>query len=106
MILKDLISIKKDLINEHETFDFRRVKLVEEWILKNKYFDNKREFYPIGNKTSSHAFASYAQARKVEREYLSYCQNDASIYLNRLSDYFYSLTRYINQQIGIEDYLW
>jgi cob(I)alamin adenosyltransferase len=26
--------------------------------------------------------------------------------LNRLGDYFYLLTRYINYQVGMEDYLW
>lgn len=104
-ILKDLITIRNDIINDQDTFDFRRVKLLESWILKNKYYDNKREFFPIGNKASSHAFFVYTQARKAERVYLSINQNDASIYLNRLSDYFYSLTRYINQEVGIEDYL-
>lgn len=105
-ILKDLINIIDDLTSFTEFFDYRRVKLLESWI---KSFDIKidesRRFYPICTKVSSKALVCCTLARRCERNYLAYKEKDECIYLNRLGDYFYLLTRYINDQVGMEDYL-
>lgn len=105
-ILKDLVNIIDDLTNKTNLFDYRRVKLLESWI--NSFdiclSENKR-FYPICTKLSSKSLVCMTLARRCERNYLSYMEKDECVYLNRLGDYFYFLTRYLNKEAGMEDYL-
>ena len=105
-IMKDLINIVDDLTNGSELFDYRRVKLLENWInsVEVNYPTNKK-FYPICTKVSSKALVCTTLARRCERNYLAYKEADACVYLNRLSDYFYEVTRYLNEKAGLEDYL-
>lgn len=105
-ILKDLINIIDDLTSSNSLFDYRRVKLLESWINSlDVKIDESRRFYPICNKVSSKALMCCTLARRCERNYLAYQEKDECIYLNRLGDYFYFLTRFINYQAGMEDYL-
>ena len=105
-IMKDLINIVDDLANGSELFDYRRVKLLENWInsVEVNYPTNKK-FYPICTKVSSKALVCTTLARRCERNYLAYKEADACVYLNRLGDYFYEVTRYLNEKAGLEDYL-
>lgn len=105
-IMKDLVYMVDDLSNETETFDYRRIKLIENWIsMLDVNIPINRKFYPLCNKLSSKSLTCSTLARKCERNYISYKEADECIYLNRIGDYFYFLTRYINQNSGLEDYL-
>ena len=105
-IMKDLINIVDDLTNGSELFDYRRVKLIESWINSfNVEYPANRKFYPICTKVSSKALVCTTLVRRCERNYLAYKEADACIYLNRLGDYFYVVTRFLNEQAGLEDYL-
>ena len=105
-IIKDLFNIIDDLVNGSELFDYRRIKLIENWILStDANYPKNRKFYPICSKVSSKAYVCYTLARRCERNYIAYKEADECIYLNRLSDYFYAITRYINHELGLEDYL-
>ena len=105
-ILKDLINIIDDLGKEEVIFDYRRIKLLDSWLASfDIKFPKGRKFYPICSKVSSKALVSCTLARKCERNYIAYQESDACIYLNRLGDYFYLVTRFINNEIGLEDYL-
>ena len=105
-IMKDLINIMDDLTNSSELFDYRRVKLIESWI--NSFdlsYPINRKFYPICTKVSSKVLVCTTLSRRCERNYLAYKEADACVYLNRLGDYFYIVTRFLNEQAGMEDYL-
>ena len=105
-IMKDLVYMVDDLTNGSETFDYRRVKLVENWInMIDVHLPTNKKFYPLCNKLSSKSLVCTTLARRCERSYLSLKECDECVYLNRLGDYFYFLTRYINQNTGLEDYL-
>ena len=82
--------------------EFYKAKKIKSFDIK---IDESRRFYPICTKVSSKALVCCTLARRCERNYLAYKEKDECIYLNRLGDYFYLLTRYINYQVGLEDYL-
>lgn len=68
----------------------------------------KNFILPGGTKASSQAHLCRTQARKVERKLitLQYKNETSNKFLNRLSDYFFVLARFLNKEEGKEDLVW
>ncbi len=68
----------------------------------------KNFILPGGNISASLAHLCRTQARKCERIFVSlnHKNNTAGQFLNRLSDYFFVLARFINRKNGVEDSVW
>ena len=112
-ILKDLFEISSLVAESPKSnFDFRRIKLLENWILElNQNLRPITKFIlPTGNKASCSANITRTIVRKTEVLFFKYVQEnnkastDIGIYLNRLSDYLFVLTRFINEKYDLEDY--
>ena len=112
-ILKDVFEISARIAESPKSnFDFRRIKLLENWILDlNKDLRPITKFiFPTGNKASCSANITRTIVRKTEVLFFKYLKennqssNDIGIYLNRLSDYMFVLTRCINDKYDLEDY--
>lgn len=70
----------------------------------------KNFILPTGHKLSSLSHVCRTVCRRAERQ-VSLFKNDEAyfntiIYLNRLSDYFFTLARFINLKAKVEDVLW
>ncbi len=111
-ILKDIRSISSDLAlaTPHTNFDIRRLKLLENWLdaMEKELPPIKSFLLPLGHRSSSYAHLVRTVTRRVERTYfrtieVHHVDGDGAIYLNRLSDYFFALARYINHYYGSED---
>ena len=111
-LLKDLFDISA-LLAETPTssFDFRRIKLLENWTQSlNQGLRPITQFIqPTGNKASCNAHICRTITRRVESLFFEYYEEtqqhlDVGAFLNRLSDYFFVLTRFINAKYDLEDY--
>ena len=67
----------------------------------------KNFILPGGSEVSSWCHISRTICRKVERRLVNFDQTDEIhiTYVNRLSDYLFTLSRYLNKQMGIQDEL-
>lgn len=111
-ILKDLFAISA-LISEapNADFDFRRVKLLEAWIvdIQDGLKPLHRFVMPTGTRASCYANICRTVTRRVESQFFVYYykekkNQDIGVYLNRLSDYFFVVMRLINAKFDLEDY--
>lgn len=73
----------------------------------------KNFILPGGSEASAHLHLARTQARKVERKFIHFLENskeaspeNAGIFLNRLSDYFFVLARYVDKLAGVSERLW
>ena len=70
----------------------------------------KNFILPGGTEQACHAHACRVLARSVERKVVSLGEekntNSVVIYLNRLSDYFFVLSRYINHKLDVVQPIW
>lgn len=90
----------KEIENEIDTMDAALEPL--------KYF-----VLPGGEPAAAYFHICRTFTRKVEREMIGYQEekpleipNEALAFLNRLSDYFFTLSRYINVKMGIKEISW
>lgn len=78
----------------------------------NEDLDPLKEFIlPSGNQFSANLHVARAVARRAERSTVqlyidSLVNNPVIMYLNRLSDYFFVLSRYYNKQNNIPETAW
>jgi len=86
---------------------------LEEWIdnLTNALEPMTAFILPAGSPTIAKAHICRTVCRRAERRVLVVAQDVDSrdiilIYLNRLSDYFFTLARYYAQSEGVEEKLW
>lgn len=118
-IQKDIFSIGATVAGGKSKVDFeKRVKFLESEIDRlDLDLDPIQNFIlPGGTILSSYIHFSRTLCRKAEREFVSYLSgiNDEGKkekenilkYLNRLSDYLFTLARYINKLENIEDIIW
>lgn len=67
----------------------------------------KNFILPGGSLGSSYAHLCRTQARNVERRMIDLELAENSLeFINRLSDYFFSLARYINKINGVDEIIW
>lgn len=98
---------------EKTRFDSEAISQLEDWIDK---FDQqvpqlKTFILPGGHVAGAALHLSRSIVRRAEREILPlYQQSDVSedvlIYLNRLSDYLFMASRFVNQQLKITEKYW
>ena len=91
----------------------RRVKEMEERIdvLDDKLPKLTNFILPGGNRLASDIHLARAVCRRVERQTVALGQKEKVdpkifIYLNRLSDLFFMLARFINHEAGIVEITW
>ena len=110
-ILKDLYAISADLSMDkvNEYFDLRRYKLLEQWIdeMEKALPPFRRLIMPIGHRATCQAHITRSVVRRAERKYFEVLSQmkiseDAAVYLNRLSDYFFTVARLVNDYYGID----
>ena len=124
--LKNLIQIQNDLFNlgsciafdgnksiELPIIDQDNIKFLEEKIDKiEKSLPALKNFIlPSGHPTSSLCHIARTVCRRAERKLVSLCEvedlnNNFLIYLNRLSDYLFVLSRSILKEYNIKDVKW
>ena len=111
-IIYDLYKISGDVSElKNKFFDHKRIKLVESWMeeIDSKLPKITKFVMPVGSKLAAYANLVRTVTRRVERAYFRVMQEkpldpEAAVYLNRLSDYFFSVFRFINNHYGSEDY--
>lgn len=112
-IILDLYHISGDVseLKSQKYFDFKRIKLIEAWMeeIDLKLPKITRFVMPTGSKLAAYANLVRTVVRRTERSYFRVMNEkpldpEAAVYLNRLSDYFFSVFRYINNHYGSEDY--
>jgi cob(I)alamin adenosyltransferase len=89
------------------------VKLLENEIdrMNESLPELKNFILPGGNQAISTCHIARCVCRRAERKLVALARNEdleplAVIYLNRLSDYLFVLSRYIHQQAGIQERPW
>ena len=111
-IIYDLYKISGDVSElKNKYFDHKRIKLIETWMeeIDNKLPKITKFVMPTGSKLAAYANLVRTITRRVERNYFRVMTDkpldpEAAVYLNRLSDYFFSVFRFINNHYGSEDY--
>lgn len=111
-IIYDLYKISGDVSElKNKYFDHKRIKLIETWMeeIDNKLPKITKFVMPTGSKLAAYANLVRTITRRVERNYFKVMVDkpldpEAAVYLNRLSDYFFSVFRFINNHYGSEDY--
>jgi len=90
-----------------------KTKLLERWIDEMEKELKPLQFFvlPGGCQASSQAHTCRTICRRAERRVVSLAQLESVnpeiiIYLNRLSDYLFVLSRYLNHLSGIEEIYW
>lgn len=94
-----------------EAFDTR---VLEQWIdaMSRGLPELKAFILPGGSRPAALAHVARTLCRRAERRVLSLMGEDTPVpegavpFLNRLSDYFFVLARFINATMGIEDPQW
>ena len=73
----------------------------------------KHFILPGGSAPACHAHQARVQSRRVERDLVEYEQSldavenqNVIIYLHRISDYFFTLARYLNHELKVEELIW
>ena len=110
----DLFDIGGELsIPNHIIIDNKKIDFLESTLDKmNKELPDLKEFIlPGGSKASSYCHLARTVCRRVERNLFKLAQNDkvneASLkYINRLSDMFFVLARFLNKINQFNDVLW
>ncbi|MEF9951307.1 MAG: cob(I)yrinic acid a,c-diamide adenosyltransferase [Clostridium sp.] len=95
------LSINQDVTEElEEAIDF----------YQGKCPDLNSFVYCSGHKTSTYSQIIRSIIRRVERDFLSALEEqsvelvpESYVYVNRLSDYFFSLSRYLNNYHSVEE---
>ena len=122
-IILELQSIQQDLFNmgaevsipetEMNLLEENRVTFLEERIINmNDKLPQLKEFIlPGGNELCSKIHILRSICRRVERSCVKVMEEGANIrfwllYLNRLSDYFFVLSRHLSQEKGGDEILW
>jgi cob(I)alamin adenosyltransferase len=112
-IIYDLYHISGDIseLKSQKYFDYKRIKLIEKWMdeIDSKLPKITRFVMPTGSKLAAYANLVRTVTRRSERAYFRVMADkpidpEAAVYLNRLSDYFFSVFRFINNHYGAEDY--
>ena len=112
IILRDLSYIASDIYLPQGPFrlDLNHTTDLERWIdsMEAQLPPLKEFILPIGHPASSYAHWARSVVRRGERHYVAYQQafpqrHSALPYLNRLSDYLFTLARMINKQTGYTD---
>ncbi len=100
-------------LNEDSVVNIEMISELENQIkLLNENLDPLTEFIlPSGNNFSANLHVARAVARRAERSTVqlyidSLSNNPVIMYLNRLSDYFFVLSRYYNRQNSIPETTW
>ncbi len=80
-------------------------------LLEKELVELKNFILPGGSIPASYSHLCRTQVRKVERlliqnQYEDQSHGSTVAYFNRLSDYFFVLSRYINKALNIEDVIW
>ncbi|MGB2907906.1 MAG: cob(I)yrinic acid a,c-diamide adenosyltransferase [Candidatus Aminicenantaceae bacterium] len=105
---------------ELEPFGTERIRFLEEAIdrLQRLLPDLKEFILPGGHTSSAWAHIARSVCRRVERRVVALREGEASegtdepslqnaqVYLNRLSDYFFVLARWCNFKHGMSDMVW
>ena len=102
MNLNDNSIVSSDMISELES----KINFLNEDLNPLKEF-----ILPSGNHFSSNLHIARAVSRRAERSAVklyidSLANNPVIMYLNRLSDYFFVLSRYYNKQNNIPENIW
>lgn len=89
------------------------ISRLEEWIdrLTDGIPDLKSFVLPGGNMLNANLHVCRAVCRRAERRVLTLSREEAVdqqiiIYLNRLSDLLFAMSRYASWQLGSQEYLW
>ncbi|MBT3477899.1 MAG: cob(I)yrinic acid a,c-diamide adenosyltransferase [Candidatus Marinimicrobia bacterium] len=122
-LVTELKSIQQDIFNiggeasmpgtDMELFSKDRINILESSLEKmNKFLPPLTEFIlPGGDELSARIHVVRAVCRRVERSCVTLMETGTDvkfwlIYLNRLSDYFFVLARFISQNHGEGETLW
>lgn len=117
-IQSDIFSIGAIVANGKSDIDFiKRTEFLESEIDRiDVLLDPIQNFIlPVGSILSSHIHFARTLCRKAERYFVAYISqkesevnqlNDVLKYLNRLSDYLFTLARYVNKLENVEDIIW
>jgi cob(I)alamin adenosyltransferase len=111
----DSASMLERFSSEHTASLERSIDAMEEKLSPLKEF-----ILPVGSQSSAWAHIARSVCRRAERHVIFAIERSGPqgqgwqdenlgnvlVFLNRLSDYFFSLARYLNKLSGIEDVLW
>jgi len=104
LIMKELYKISSSLYTKNESLTDNIVKILENWIdeMDNDLLPLTEFILPIGSKSSAQAHIVRVLVRKLERLFIGW-DNDMKykeirIFLNRLSDYFFTLARFLEEK--------
>lgn len=113
----EIFSIGSYLASEFTLSD--QIESVSDWTksfeeemdkMSHELPELKNFILPGGTEQACHAHACRVLTRSVERKVVSVDQNDENasviIYLNRLSDYFFVLSRFINHKLDVVEPIW
>lgn len=75
-------------------------------IMTNQLPELKNFILPGGNQIGAYAQVCRSVCRRAERAVQSYAAPGIKQYLNRLSDYFFTYSRWINYHEGYEEQIW
>ncbi len=106
------IALKKKRIN-HQLITSKDIRIIEKGIddLEIQLVPLKNFILPGGSHRAALLHLARTVCRRAERRLISLnktadIDSQIMIYINRLSDYFFVLARYVNQKDKIKDILW
>ncbi|EMB17454.1 cob(I)yrinic acid a,c-diamide adenosyltransferase [Rhodopirellula europaea] len=119
----ELFSIGAELASPHpDQFDLRvigqpHIQRIEDWIddAEQQLPPLKQFILPGGSVLASHVHLSRAVCRRAERRVISLADavqtetpisDSVIIYLNRLSDWLFVVSRLVNQILNVPDQIW
>jgi cob(I)alamin adenosyltransferase len=112
-IQNDLLTIGSILAGSDKKFSAYKTKKLETVIdrLDKEIPELKNFVLPGGTALSSHLHFARSLSRRAERGVVrlnkeNMVKPQILVYLNRLSDLFFTLARYANHQVGREDEIW
>jgi cob(I)alamin adenosyltransferase len=96
------LSIPKSIITKYE-------KEIDEWTVVMPRLTNF--IFPGGGKPATFLFTARAFVRRAERRIVSipniqHTNPNILVYVNRLSDYLFTMARYINFREGVKEKAW
>lgn len=113
--LFDLGALLACPVEKRDTFKLKSIdksaieKLEKEIDEMSEVLPNMTHFIlPGGSLNASYAHVCRTQARNIERILVSLddLPENAGEYINRLSDYLFSLSRFINFELGVKEQIW
>lgn len=110
-IIKELQAIQRDLFAiPADLFVADRVVMLEQSIdhMTSQLSELKQFILPGGHPSAATAHLARAMCRRAERAIVTASQPNPAVlqYINRLSDWLFTLARYLNKQHGISEPLW